>query len=126
MKPLSPSSFSGSRFAAVSRLRTLGRIVPPDLRSAIRAPQPISSAVDSVALNYLLAPGRAPMPGDLAESNRAGQAVAAADRIREGPHYPSKRTGWPVASAAGLCHGTKSLRDSPLRREAFLRARRAG
>src|SRR5229473_5478103 len=41
--------------------------------------------------------------GDLAEPNRANQAAAAADRTRERPHYPSKRTGWPMASAAGLC-----------------------
>jgi len=69
-------------FDAVSRLRTLGaeRIVPRDLRSAIRcagAPQPISSVADSAARNYSSALGR--------------------------PHYPSKRTSWPVASTAGLC-----------------------
>jgi hypothetical protein len=43
------------------------------------------------------------MPGDLAASNRVNQAAAAGDRTRERPHYPSKRTGWSVASVAGLC-----------------------
>ncbi len=50
--------------------------------------------------------------GDLAEPNRANQAAAAADCTRERPHYPSKRTGWPMASAAGLCH-IADLRPSP-------------
>src|ERR1700738_3880942 len=76
-----PSKWSRSRHPRVAVLVSpllagrarWERIVPPDLRSAIGAPQPISSAVESVAPNYLLAPGRVPMPGGLAESNRAGQ-----------------------------------------------------
>jgi hypothetical protein len=77
-------------FAAVNRLRTLGagRIVPADLRSAIGwagAPQPISSVADSAAQNYSPALGR--------------------------PHYSSKRTSWPVASTAGLCHNRTSTAD---------------
>jgi hypothetical protein len=48
-----------------------------------------------------------------AASQRDNQAATAVDRTREGPHYPSERTGWPVASATGLCHEPTSPLAAP-------------
>jgi hypothetical protein len=90
---LSRSSGCGSRFAAVSRPRMLG--ADRSARSPLgdRCAAPISSAIDRSRL--IISWRLVELP---CRANRAGQAVAAADRVREGPHYPvsGRASRWPA------------------------------
>jgi len=88
----------------------------PDAAGGLRAIQRVMRLGGRIALGFTRYSGQL-------NQSRHSLLLVLPMRATEGPEYLSKRTHWLSADAAGLCHGTKSLRDSRVRRAAYLRAR---